>query len=79
MNYVFRLGLVHFMRRDPSGIRRDPRRARGENLLFPLTSCHEICFSLGLGAFHATGSERDPTGSAQGEGEKSAISFDFLS
>ena len=25
MNYAFRLGLVHFMRRDPNGIRRDPR------------------------------------------------------
>ena len=25
MNYASRLGLVHFMRRDPNGIRRDPR------------------------------------------------------
>ena len=39
MNYAFRLGLVHFMRRDPNGIRRDPRRARGKIQLFPLTSC----------------------------------------
>ena len=25
MNYASRLGLVHFMQRDPNGIRRDPR------------------------------------------------------
>ena len=34
MNYAPRLGLVHVMRRDPNGIRRDPYRgARGIVLL----------------------------------------------
>ena len=31
MNYTFRLDLVHFLRRDPNGIRRDPRWGRAWN------------------------------------------------
>ena len=91
MNYASRLGLVHFMRRDPNGIRRDPRRARGKNQLFPLTSCKtdgircrirrdprwrdimNYAFSLGFGAFYATGSSRDPTGSALGRAWNRAL------
>ena len=57
MSYAFRLDLVHFLRLDPNGIRRDPRR---DPIQDPTGSAvvryHELCFSLGFGAFFATGS-----------------------
>ena len=49
MNYAFRLGLVHFMRRDPNGIRRDPRWGVHGIVLLAWVLCIFV---------------RDPTGSA---------------
>ena len=76
MNYASRLGLVHFMRRDPNGIRRDPYCGARGIVLLTWVRCYLLAGSDGSRGTAMSwvmliawvrcmiGSSRGPTGSA---------------
>ena len=59
MNYAFRLGLVHFMRRDPNGIRRDPRWGVHGIVLLAWVLCIFVRDSTGSAVTRCRGSTQE--------------------